>query len=180
MSQINTLNRIQWGFEIRPFAIHKHLKSDFLKVVFKMVGPYHSKLECFCLDFKYFFLQNGGHLSRFQLVGLPDFWSHSKSIPFATQSLFGHSKSRLVGISDPHCKNVYFLAHAYNIQQIVTLVGFKILRQKNNFEKLFKVYLNFLCLDKFRLVYINLLGKQVSQLANKRLNLRLSFALINT
>ena len=35
------------------------------------------------------FTQNSGHLSGFQMAGLPDFRSHSKS--------------RLVWISDPHC-----------------------------------------------------------------------------
>ena len=39
----------------------------------------------------------------FQMVGLPDFRSHSKCGPFATQPLFNHSKFRLVRISDPHC-----------------------------------------------------------------------------
>ena len=42
-------------------------------------------------------------LSRFQMVGLPDFRSHSKSGPFATQPLFDHSKSKLVRLSDPRC-----------------------------------------------------------------------------
>ena len=36
------------------------------------------------------------------MVGLPDFRFHSKSRPFATQTFFDHSKSRLVLISDPH------------------------------------------------------------------------------
>ena len=42
-------------------------------------------------------------LSGFQMVGLPDFRSHSKSRPFATQPVLDHSKSRLGQISDPHC-----------------------------------------------------------------------------
>ena len=46
------------------------------------------------------FWQNGSHLSWFQMVGLPDFRSHSKSGPFATQLIFDHKKSRLVRISD--------------------------------------------------------------------------------
>ena len=37
------------------------------------------------------------------MVGLPDFRSHSKSIPFATQPVLDHSKPRLGQISDPHC-----------------------------------------------------------------------------
>ena len=47
--------------------------------------------------------QNGGHVSGFQLAGLPDHRSHFKSGPFETQPLFDHSKFRLVWISDPNC-----------------------------------------------------------------------------
>ena len=49
--------------------------------------PDHSKLGHVCLNFKCFFLQNGGHLSGFQMVGLLDLRSHSKTGPFATQPL---------------------------------------------------------------------------------------------
>ena len=42
-------------------------------------------------------------LVGFQMVGLPDFRSHSKSGPFANQPLFDHSKSGQGRISDPHC-----------------------------------------------------------------------------
>ena len=45
-----------------------------------------------------FFLQNGSHLSGFQMTGLPYFRSHLKSRPY-----FNHFKSRLVRISDTHC-----------------------------------------------------------------------------
>ena len=45
-------------------------------------------------------------LSGFQMVGLLDFRSHSKSGPFATQLLNDHLKSRLVRISDPHCSPI--------------------------------------------------------------------------
>ena len=38
-----------------------------------------------------------------KMARLLDFRSHSKSGPFVTQSLFDHSKSRLVRILDPHC-----------------------------------------------------------------------------
>ena len=41
------------------------------------------------------------------MVGLPDFRSHSKTTPFATQPLLDHLKSRLVRISDPHCNYLY-------------------------------------------------------------------------
>ena len=46
--------------------------------------------------------QNGGHLFGFQMFGLPDFRSYSKSRPYSTQPLFDHSKSRLLRILDPH------------------------------------------------------------------------------
>ena len=48
------------------------------------------------------FWQNGRHLLGFQMIGLPDFRSHSKSRPFANQPLFDHSKSRLVQLSNRH------------------------------------------------------------------------------
>ena len=51
------------------------------------------------------FWENGGYLSGFQMVGLPDFSSHSKSRPFATKPLFDHLISRLVGISGSHCSS---------------------------------------------------------------------------
>ena len=50
--------------------------------------------EFFCPDFKL----NGGHLSRFQMVGLPDFRSHLKS--------------RLARFSNPH-STLFFISH-YN------------------------------------------------------------------
>ena len=43
------------------------------------------------------------------MVGLPYFRSHSKSWPFETQPHFDHSKSRLVWISDPHCRELSVL-----------------------------------------------------------------------
>ena len=42
-------------------------------------------------------------LVSFQIVGLLDFRSHSKSGPFAIQPLFDHSNSGQGRISDPHC-----------------------------------------------------------------------------
>ena len=64
--------------------------------------PTHSKSGHFCLDFKWF-PTKWQPLCRFQMVRLLDFRSCSKSRPFANQSLFDHSKSGLVWISDPHC-----------------------------------------------------------------------------
>ena len=59
------------------------------------------------------FWQNGGYLSRFQMVGLPDFRSHSKFRPFVTQRLLDHSKSRLGWISDSHYIKLCFIPHTY-------------------------------------------------------------------
>ena len=106
------LNNVQWASEIRPFEIPKHLKSILLEglisndlaiaIVPTIQKCEHSKSGRFCPHFEWFW-HNGSQLSRFQMVGLLDFRSHWKSGPFATQPLFGHSKSRLVQISDPHC-----------------------------------------------------------------------------
>ena len=38
------------------------------------------------------FWQNGSHLSGFQMIGLPEFRSHWKSRPFATQPVLDHSR----------------------------------------------------------------------------------------
>ena len=89
------------------FKIQKHLKSGLFED-WILDG----------LDFKWFwtiqnpdvlaqisngFWRNGNYSSKFQIVWLPNFRSHSKSRPFATQPLCDHLKSRLVRISDPHC-----------------------------------------------------------------------------
>ena len=58
-------------------------------------SPNHSKSERFCLDFKCFF-------DKMAAI-CPDFKSHSKSRPFATQPLLDHLKSRQGRISDPNC-----------------------------------------------------------------------------
>ena len=111
---------MQKGSEIQPFEILKHLKSGLFEgqisnaPVFKWpdfsygYSPNHSKtgtfkIQTFLSKFQMVFDKMFPHLSRFQMVGLPDFRSHSQSRPFATQPLFDNSKSRLVQISDPHC-----------------------------------------------------------------------------
>ena len=66
----------------------------------------HSKFGRFCPDFKWF-LSKCGNLSGFQMVGLPNFRSHSKSGPFETKPLINHSQSRLVLISDHHCSLIF-------------------------------------------------------------------------
>ena len=69
-----------------------------LAIVLTIWNPTIQNLDVFVL-ISNGFKQNGGHLSWFQMVGLPD--SHSKSGPFATQPLFEHSKSRLVRFQIP-------------------------------------------------------------------------------
>ena len=95
--------QVQLGSEIQPSKIRKHLKSGLFEgrtsngVVYKRLGyyfsvnygPNHSKSILFCPDIKWF-CTNGRHLSGFQMVGFPDLWPHSKSKPFANQSLFNH------------------------------------------------------------------------------------------
>ena len=61
-------------------------------------GPF--KIGTFLSGFQMVIWQNGCHLSGFQMVGLPDFRSHSKSRSFPTQPLLDHLKSRLGWISD--------------------------------------------------------------------------------
>ena len=95
---------VQWGSEIRPFEIRKHLKSGLFEgrisngLVFKWSG------------FSYQPFEIRKFLSGFQMVGLPDFRSHLKSRPFATQPVLDHSKSRLGQISDPHCIYYHLMA----------------------------------------------------------------------
>ena len=86
-------------------------------------GPF--KIQTFCSDFKWF-LKNGSHFSWFQIVVLPDFRSHSKSRPFATQPLFDHSKSRLVQISDPHSIS--------KVNAMLRTSRVELLNKKNNYS----------------------------------------------
>ena len=62
----------------------------------------HLKTWNFCLDIKQFW-QNGGHLSAFQMVGLPDFRFHLKSRPSATQPLFDQNNNQLITYFLPVC-----------------------------------------------------------------------------
>ena len=69
--------------------------------------PDHWKSWHFCSDFKWF-LTKCDHFSEFQMVGLPDFRSSSKSKPFATQPLFDPELFRfliptVVGIFSQTC-----------------------------------------------------------------------------
>ena len=83
------------------FKICKHLKSRLFEshisngLVFKLAIAIvstiqkldHLKSGCF-FRISNSFRQNVSHLSGFQMVGLPDFRSYSKSRPFATQPLY--------------------------------------------------------------------------------------------
>ena len=85
--------------EIRSFALvptswkPQHLKSGHLRPDFKRV----------LTKWRPFVWISNGRVSKFQMVGLPDFRSQSKSRPFATHPLFDHSESRLVKIWNPDC-----------------------------------------------------------------------------
>ena len=112
---------VQWGSKIQPFETLKHLKPGLCRVRFQMVWfsngwalaialaivptvrkPDHSKSDIF-VQISNVFWQNGGCFTEFQMVGLPDYRPHSKSIPFETQPLLDRSKSRLIWISATHC-----------------------------------------------------------------------------
>ena len=111
---------IQRGYEIHPIRIWKHLKSRLFEgrisngwtlamatvIVPTIQKPDHSNLDVF-VQISNGFWPNGGLLSRFQIRGHLDFSSHLKSGPFACQTLFDHSKSRRIWISDPDC--TYFV-----------------------------------------------------------------------
>ena len=102
-------------------------KQDFLKVWFQMVRFFKRSGYSYCYSHSPNHLKTGPYeiqtflseiqivfdkmaaICWFQMVGLLDFGSHSKSRPFEAQPLFDHSKSRLVWISDPHyphCTNL--------------------------------------------------------------------------
>ena len=82
--------------------------------------------------------QNGGHLFGFQMFGLPDFRSYSKSRQFSTQPLFDHSKSRLVRISDPHYTGLVWYSNP-NIHNLFSIL----LRKKSKTDVKDKVNFTF-------------------------------------
>ena len=129
-------------------------KQDFLKVWFQMVRFFKRSGYSYCYSHSPNHLKTGPYeiqtflseiqivfdkmaaICWFQMVGLLDFGSHSKSRPFEAQPLFDHSKSRLVWISDPH-----FIRHVLvpylngsaiqmSVIQIPTKVDFNFLTQK--------------------------------------------------
>ena len=102
-----------WFLNGQALAIRKRLKSGLIEVqilygwalamaialVPTIRKQDHSKSRHFCPDFKWFLT----NWQPFVQIGLLDFRSHSKSRPFATQTIFDHLKSRLGQISDLHC-----------------------------------------------------------------------------
>ena len=105
-------------------------KQDFLKVWFQMVRFFKRSGYSYCYSHSPNHLKTGPYeiqtflseiqivfdkmaaICWFQMVGLLDFGSHSKSRPFEAQPLFDHSKSRLVWISDPHCTSNFAQGNA--------------------------------------------------------------------
>ena len=119
--QLKTKLAELWNRKIPPLYSRDlksdHLKfgnvwnPDFLKVVFQMVPFSNGWALAMAAITILNYLKTGPFkirtfLSRFQMFGLPNFKSHSKFGPFATQPLFDHLKSRLVRISDPHCSQI--------------------------------------------------------------------------
>ena len=108
-------NHVQWGSESRPFVNRKHLKSSLFEgqtsngrdlAIASYSSPKYLKTGIFeiCTFLSRFQKVFFTKWSGFQKTGLPDFRSHLKFRPFATQPPFlNHSKSRLVQISDPYC-----------------------------------------------------------------------------
>ena len=97
---------VQCGSEIRPFEIRNDLKSTFWRSDFKWSVFSHLKTGPFKIRTKksgFQMVKTRWRLVGFQMVGLPDFRSHSKSGPFTNQPLFDHLKSGQGRISDPHC-----------------------------------------------------------------------------
>ena len=75
--------------------------ADFLTVL----KPDYLKSRHFHPDFN--FLQNGGHLSWFQMIRFLDFRSPFQNLDHLKTNLFlDHLKSGHVQISDPHCNTV--------------------------------------------------------------------------
>ena len=78
------------GYEIQSFKTGLFEDKILNGPIFKESGynqikshcPNHSKFGRFCPDLKWF-LKNGGHLTGFKMVRLPNFISHSISEPFA-------------------------------------------------------------------------------------------------
>ena len=85
------------------------------------------------------FWQNGSQLFRFQMAGLLNLRSHSKSRPFANRPLFNHSKSRQVRISDPHC--ILFCEKILNLHDIpLNVLTLILVSSINDIGLLHKVY----------------------------------------
>ena len=123
-----SLQPLPLGSEIRPFEFRTFWGSISNGSVFKWsgfsYGPHSKtgpfKIRTFFVWISNSFWQNGSHLFKFQMVGLPDIRSHSKYRPFTTHPLCDHSKSRLVQILDPHCFTSSIKHILINLQQART------------------------------------------------------------
>ena len=97
----------------------------------------NSKSEHLCPDLKWFLI-TWCHLCIFQMVLLLKFRSQSKSRPITNKSLFDHSKSRQVRISDPH--SFYFLYFLFMIHNIKYFGSSNLHQNYNLFECMILVY----------------------------------------
>ena len=60
----------------------------------------------------------------FQMVGLPDFRSHTISEPFANQFLFDHLKSRQGHTSDPQCTGLIWYSDPHSNGLVKSFIEF--------------------------------------------------------
>ena len=108
---------IQWGSEILPFEIQAFWGSYLKWPVFKWPGfkygysysPNHLKTRPVKIQmfFSGFRMVIDKMFNCWAFVHISNCWAARFQIPFETQPLFNHLKSRLVQISDPHC--IYLL-----------------------------------------------------------------------
>ena len=96
------VSNIHWGSEIWTFEILTFWSSEF-NFVHKPLVHMMKKV----LFYSFLNVLHMRSLVEIHNIGLPDFRSHLKSGPSATQPLFNHSKSRLFQISDSQCKTIY-------------------------------------------------------------------------
>ena len=90
------------------YLIRNYLKSGLLEGQISN-GPALTMAKLWTKNYKTGPFEIWMFLSGFQMAGLSDFRSHSKSRPFASQPLYIHLKSKLVWISDPHCIKLHIV-----------------------------------------------------------------------
>ena len=129
--QVSRANELWWSNVVKSdFANRENVwliwNPDFLMVRFQIVWfsnvralpihhLYHSKSGHFCLHFKWFLTK------WWPFVWISNGWASRFQTPFqigpcSTQTLFDHSKFRLVWISDPHC----FLLITFRRSRVLT------------------------------------------------------------